>query len=99
AITPAARRRQRGFVEGIEASNAIEGEKEKTDLADRKDFLEIVCGAGNHMNADELADAPGRRRPGIGCGFYGRDIAADDGGDQARVDFLPADEDDVRGFD
>ena len=38
-------------------------------------------------------------RAGIGCGFHRRHVAADDGRDQPRVDFLIADEHDIGGFD
>jgi outer membrane receptor protein involved in Fe transport len=50
------------------------------------------------VDADQLADAASGGGAGIGGGFDRGDIAADDGGDEPGVDFLPADEHDVCGF-
>ena len=65
-------------------------------LADRKDLFEIVGGARDDVDADELAHAPRRGGARVGGGFHRGDIAAHDGGDEARIDFLPAHEHDVR---
>ncbi len=67
-------------------------------LADRKDLFEVVRGARDDVDADELADAPGRCGARVGGGFDRGDIAAHDGRHQARIDFLPADEHDVGRF-
>src|SRR5438552_2802717 len=48
------------------------------------------------MDADQFAYASGGGGAGIGGGFDGADIASHDGGHEASVDFLPADEHDVR---
>ena len=64
-------------------------------LSDRKNLFEVVCGARDDVDADELAHAPGGGRACVGCRFHRCDIAAHDGGHQAGVDFLPADEHDV----
>src|SRR5438874_5778536 len=47
------------------------------------------------VDADELADAAGGGGAGVGRGFHRSDIASDDRGHQAGIDFLPADEHDV----
>src|SRR5215207_1288415 len=67
--------------------------------ADREDLLEVVCGPGDDMDADQFADTPGGGRAGVSRGLHRADIAAYDCRDQAGVDFLPANEDDVRGLD
>ena len=51
------------------------------------------------MNADQFADAPRGRGAGVGGGLHRADVAAHDRGDEPGVDFLPADEHDVRGLD
>ena len=51
------------------------------------------------MNADEFADPACGRRAGVGRGFDRSDVASHDGGHEAGIDFLPANEDDVRGLD
>src|SRR4029078_6414498 len=50
------------------------------------------------MNADELTTPARCRGAGVGGGFDRADIAANDCRHETRIDFLPADEDDVRGF-
>src|SRR4029077_7471881 len=50
------------------------------------------------MHADQFADPAGGRGAGVRRGLHGSDIAADDRGDQSRVDLLPADEYDVGGL-
>ncbi len=69
-----------------------------TQLADRKDLLEIVGRARNDVYTDQLANAPRSRRAGVGCSFDRPDVATHDGRDQSGVDLLPADEDDVGGL-
>ena len=41
-----------------------------------KDLLDLFVRAGNHVDADQFADAPGRGRTGVGGGFHRADIAA-----------------------
>jgi hypothetical protein len=50
------------------------------------------------MDANELAHAAGGRGACVGSGFHRPDIAAHNGRHEARVDLLPADEHDIRGF-
>ena len=51
------------------------------------------------MNADELADATRGGGARVGGGLDRSDVATDDRGDEAGIDFLPANEHDVRGLD
>ena len=51
------------------------------------------------MNADELSDTARRGGACVGRGFHRGNVAADDGGDETRIDFLPPDENDVSGLD
>src|SRR4029079_2515502 len=67
--------------------------------ADGEDLVEAVRRARDHMDADELADAACRGCACIGRGLHGGDVAANDRSDQTGVDFLPADEQDVRRLD
>ena len=50
------------------------------------------------MHADQLTYASRGSGAGIGGGFHGTDVTADDRGDQAGIHFLPADEHDVGGL-
>ena len=51
---------------------------------DREDLVETVGRTSDDVNADELADAAGGGGAGVGRGLHRGDVAADDGGDQAR---------------
>jgi hypothetical protein len=50
------------------------------------------------VDANQLADAPRGGGAGVGRRLHRSDVAADDRGDEAGVDLLPADEDDVGGL-
>ena len=62
---------------------------------DRKDPLHVVRRARDDVHADQLSDAPSGCGSSVGRRLYRADIAADDGGDEPGIDFLPADEHDV----
>ena len=67
-------------------------------LRDGEDAFEVVGRARDDVHADEFADAAGGRSAGVGRGLHRADIAPDDGGDQAGIDLLPADEHDIGGL-
>ena len=60
--------------------------------------FEIVSRPGDDMNPHQLADAPCGRGARIGRGLDRSDVTPDQRRHQARVDLLPADEDDIRGL-
>ena len=70
----------------------------QSDYRIGEDVLHVVGGVRDDVDGDELADAPRGGRTRVGGGLHRSHVAADDRGDQARVDFLPADEDDVGGL-
>ena len=90
-----------GSAEGAERGTlrAKRSRSELGALADREDLFEVVGRTRNDVHADELADAARGGGAGVGRGLHRADVAAHDRGHEAGVDFLPADEHDVRGLD
>src|SRR5436309_464404 len=63
-----------------------------------EDLFDLLVGPGNHMNADQLADAACGSGAGIGRGLDGAHIAAALHHDQSRAHDFLAGEDDVGGL-
>ena len=55
----------------------------------------LLVGAGDHLDADHLADPAGRRGARVDRRLDRGDVARHERGDQAAADLLPADEVDV----
>src|SRR5439155_5498002 len=64
----------------------------------RENLIEVVGRPRNDVHANELADAAGGGRACVGGRFHRTDIAAYDCRHESGVDFLPADEGDIRGL-
>ena len=83
---------------GRKRSRTALGVRSNGRQPDREDLVEVVGRTRDDVDADQLADAARGGGAGVGRGLHGADVAADDRGDQAGIDLLPADEDDVRGL-
>src|SRR5262245_39021387 len=59
-------------VPASDAAGESEGQRpsEKDDSADRENLVEAVRRTRNDVNPDQLADAAGGRRPGVGRGLH-----------------------------
>ena len=98
-LRPLAARERKRRRAAIAAKAVKELRSDSRPLPDRKNLLEVVGGTRNDVDADQLADAAGGGRSGIGRGLHRTHVAANERRDQAGIDLLPAHEHDVRGLE
>ena len=65
-------------------------------LGERQDAAEVLVRAGDHLDADDLADPAGRRGAGVDGRLHRRHVAGHERRDQAAADLVPADQVHVR---